>query len=127
MSVVRQVSSFFGVGVVALGADYGTMIALREGFALGPVPSALAGYCVGGLVSYLLNRRHTFETQRSHAEAGWRFAAVMVVGFSLTWLMMQALTEWQHAPYLPARVVTTGIVFVWNFAAHNLWTFSQAG
>ena len=96
-----------------------------SGIGLGAVAAALAGYCVGGLVSYLLNRRHTFDTERTHVEAGWRFFAVMVVGFTLTGFVMQFLVNYLGAPYVPARVVTTGVVFVWNFAAHKLWTFAD--
>jgi putative flippase GtrA len=27
------------------------------------------------------------------------------------------------APYLPAQLVTTGIVLVWSFLANKMWTF----
>ena len=125
MSLHRQLSAFLGVGVVATLTDYGTMIGLRQGFGIGPVVAALAGYCLGGIVSYLLNRRHTFATDRTHVEAGWRFAAVMAVGFTLTGIIMELLTNMLGAPYVPARIVTTGVVFVWNFIAHKLWTFGE--
>ena len=125
MSIHRQISTFLGVGVVATCFDYGTMISLRSGLGIGAVAASLAGYCVGGLVSYLLNRRHTFDTERTHVEAGWRFFAVMVVGFTLTGLVMQFLANYLGAPYVPARIVTTSVVFVWNFAAHKMWTFDD--
>jgi putative flippase GtrA len=27
------------------------------------------------------------------------------------------------APYLPAQLVTTGLVLVWSFLANKVWTF----
>ena len=36
---------------------------------------------------------------------------------------MRLLVERWHAPYLPAQIVTTGLVMVWTFAANRLWTF----
>jgi putative flippase GtrA len=36
---------------------------------------------------------------------------------------MHAFTRWLGAPYLPAQLVTTGIVLFWSFVAHKLWTF----
>ena len=125
MSLPRQITTFFGVGLVSTMADYGTLVLLREVFLVNPVYGSLVGYIVGGVVNYLLNRAHTFSTARDHVEAGWRFASVMVVGFTLTGLFMWVFTEKFAIPYLAARVVTTGIVFCWNFAAHKLWTFGE--
>ncbi len=123
----RQLSTFFGVGLVATVADYGTLVLLREVFGTDPVYGALAGYCAGGIVSYLLNRSHTFETARSHGEAGWRFAVVMAIGFLLTGLLMWLFVNKLALPYILARVIATGIVFCWNFVAHKLWTFADNG
>ncbi|MET0604862.1 MAG: GtrA family protein [Beijerinckiaceae bacterium] len=124
-SIVKQFVAFFGVGVVAIIVHYGTLIGLVEGGGVEPVPAALAGYSVGGVVSYLLNRQHTFRSGRPHVEAGWRFAMVMGVGFTLTLLLMALFVEKLDLPYLPSQVVTTGIVFLWNFAAHKWWTFGR--
>jgi putative flippase GtrA len=77
-------------------------------------------------VSYLLNRRHTYASGRPHAEAGWRFALVATVGFGLTWAIMHGLVERFGAPYLPAQLLTTGIVLVWSFFAHKLFSFGTA-
>ncbi|HWG06120.1 MAG TPA: GtrA family protein [Beijerinckiaceae bacterium] len=126
MSFRRQFSSFFGVSLAAFVVDYGTLVLLRQAFGLDPVWGALAGYIAGGILSYALNRRHTFETDRSHAEAGWRFAVVMAVGFSLTGLFMYLFADRLGVPYIVARLLTTGLVFIWNFLAHRSWTFSAS-
>jgi putative flippase GtrA len=122
--LARQFTAFFGVGLVAAVAHYGLLIALVEGGGLHPVPATLAGYVAGGLVSYALNRRHTYTSRRPHREATWRFALVAFVGFLLTWLFMHAFTIRLGAPYLPAQLVTTGIVMLWSFLAHKAWTFA---
>ncbi|CAA9347556.1 MAG: hypothetical protein AVDCRST_MAG90-2257 [uncultured Microvirga sp.] len=119
----RQFAAFFGVGAVAAVVHYGALIGLVEAMRFDPVPATLVGYVAGGLVSYALNRRLTYASSRPHAEASWRFAAVAAVGFLLTWGVMHALTARLGAPYLPAQLVTTGIVLFWSFAAHKLWTF----
>ena len=118
-----QFAAFFGVGLAAAVVHYGLLVGLVEGGVADPVPATLAGYLAGGLVSYALNRRHTYRSRRPHAEAGWRFAVVALVGFGLTGVLMHALTRSLHIPYLPAQVVTTGIVLLWSFAAHRIWTF----
>ncbi|KLK93767.1 polysaccharide synthesis protein GtrA [Microvirga vignae] len=120
----RQFAAFFGVGLAAAVAHYGLLILLVEGGGYHPVPATLAGYIAGGLVSYVLNRRHTYQSSRPHREATWRFAAVAFVGFLLTWFLMHAFTVWIGGPYLPAQVITTGVVMLWSFLAHKIWTFA---
>ena len=123
--LTRQATRFAGVGVLAAVAHYGVLVGLVEAGGFGPVPATLLGYVAGGLVSYALNRRLTYESERPHAEASWRFALVAGVGFVLTGALMHAFTVWLGAPYLPAQVVTTGIVLFWSFVAHKLWTFRR--
>ena len=122
--LTRQFAAFFGVGLAAALVHYGLLVALVEGGGAHPVPATLAGYVAGGLVSYALNRRHTYESTRPHREATWRFAVVAGVGFLLTWGFMHVFVEWLAAPYFPAQVVTTGIVMLWSFIAHKIWTFA---
>lgn len=123
--VGRQFAAFSGVGVVAAVVHYGLLVGLVEAAGVAPVPATLAGYVAGGIVSYLLNRRLTYASDRPHAEAGWRFAIVAGVGFLLTWGLMHVFTVRMGLPYLPMQVVTTGIVLFWSFLANRIWTFGE--
>ena len=93
---------------------------------MAPAPATLAGYVAGGLVSYALNRRHTYASDRPHGEAGWRFTLVAGVGFLMTFASMSLLHDVLGLHYLPAQVLTTGAVLVWSFLAHKLFTFGKA-
>jgi putative flippase GtrA len=122
--LTRQFTAFFGVGLAAAVVHYGLLIALVEGADIDPVPATLAGYVAGGLLSYRLNRKHTYESDRPHREATWRFALVALVGFLVTWFLMHAFTVWLDGPYLPSQIITTGVVMLWSFMAHRAWTFA---
>jgi putative flippase GtrA len=122
--LARQFSAFAGVGLVAAVVHYGTLIGLVEAGGAGPVVATLAGYVLGGIVSYVLNRRFAFKSDRPHREATWRFALVAFVGFVLTGLFMALFNGRLGIPYLLAQVMTTGVVLVWSFVANRLWTFS---
>ncbi len=126
MSLHRQFSMFVVVGVAAAVVHYGLLIALVEIRGVRPVPATLAGYVAGGVVSYVLNRRHTYRSDRPHEEAGWRFAVVAGVGFVLTSVFMYLLHDLAGLHYLLAQVLTTGVVLVWSFVAHRIWTFGAA-
>ena len=123
MSVFRQLASYASVGVVATLAHYAVLLTLVEGAGWRPVPATLHGYVVGGVVSYLLNRRHTFVSDRSHADAGWRFALVAFAGLCVTFAIMRLFVDIWGATYLPAQVVTTVLVMFMTFAINKAWTF----
>jgi putative flippase GtrA len=125
MNLGRQIAAFAGVGVVAAVVHYGLLIGLFELAGVAAVPATLVGYVGGGIVSYVLNRRHTYASARPHAEAGWRFAAVAGVGFGLTWLCMALLHGRLGLHYLLAQALTTAAVMAWSFLAHKLWTFAR--
>jgi len=122
--VLRQLATFAGVGAIATAAHYAVLIALVEVAGVPAVGAALCGFGVGGVLSYGLNRRHTFQSERRHEDAIWRFAIVAGVGFGLTYLFMTLLVDLGGIPYLPAQAATTGIVMLWGFAAHKAWTFA---
>lgn len=119
----RQFIAFFGVGIVAAIVHFGLLIGLKEIFFYDPVSATLAGYVAGGIVSYVLNRIYTYEAERGHFQAAWRFGAVALVGLVLTYLLMILFHRWLGWHYLFAQVVTTGIVLAWSFLAHKYWSF----
>lgn len=125
MLLSRQISAFVIVGLFAVIAHYGALIALVEIFHWDAVPATLFGYLCGGVASYALNRRHTFESERTHQEAVWRFAAVAGIGFLITGGLMSFFVGKMLIPYLLAQALTTGIVQFWSFLGNKLWTFRE--
>jgi putative flippase GtrA len=71
----------------------------------------------------VLNRRHTFASDRPHQEATWRFALVAGLGFCLTYGFMGLFVDRLEAPYLPAQMVTTALVMFVSFFINRIWTF----
>lgn len=122
-----QFARFVVIGVLAAVVHYGLLISLVENAGWSAVAATRVGYVGGGIVSYILNRAHTFASARSHMEAGWRFSLVAGVGFCINWAMMAWLTEWLRAPYLLAQLVTTATIMFWSFAANKFWTFQDRG
>lgn len=123
MAIARQLARYASVGAVATLAHYAALVALVEGAGWRPVPATLVGYVVGGFVAYALNRRHVFASERSHGEAGWRFALVAFAGFCVTYALMSVFVERWGAPYLPAQVVTTVLAMFVTFGLNRVWTF----
>ena len=125
MSATRQLSRYALVGVAATLVHYAILITLVEAIGWRAVPATLCGYVAGGVVSYLLNRRHTFASDRPHEEATWRFALVAFAGFCLTYGLMHVFVDRLSFPYLPAQVATTLMVMFVTFAINRAWTFGE--
>lgn len=123
MRLARQLAQYASVGAFATAAHYAVLIALVEGAGWRAVPSTLCGYVIGGVVSYILNRRHTFASDRPHRQATWRFALVAFIGFCVTYMLMHLFVDKFGAPYLPAQIVTTVLVMCMSFFVNRNWTF----
>ena len=122
---VRQLAAYVLAGGLTAVAHYGVLIGLVELAHADPVPATLAGFIVGALVSYALNRWMTFDATRSHAQAGWRFALIAAGGFVLTGILMHLFVARAGLPYLPMQLVTTGVVMVFSFLGHKFFSFAD--
>lgn len=121
----RQLATYVLAGGLTAVAHYAVLIGLVELAHVDPVPATLAGFVVGAVVSYSLNRWLTFEATHSHAQATWRFALIAAGGFVLTGILMHLFVARAGLPYLPMQLVTTGIVMVFSFLGHKFFSFAD--
>jgi putative flippase GtrA len=125
VKLAAQFTMFSAVGGVAAIGHYGTLIALSELAGASPVPASLAGFVVGGIISYLLNYRFTFRSTKQHREALAKFLVVAAMGFVLNGATMWLLTDRANLHYLPAQLIATGLVLIWTFSCNRIWTFRE--
>lgn len=121
----RQFLAYAFSGGVTAVAHYALLIALVELGGVDAVAASLAGFALGAVVSYTLNRWLTFEATRTHGEASWRFGLIAFGGFLLTGVLMHLFVKTAGLPYLPMQVVTTLIVMVFTFAGHKFFSFAD--
>jgi putative flippase GtrA len=121
----RQLIAYVFSGGVTAVAHYALLIGLVELGGVDPVPATLAGFVLGAVVSYTLNRWLTFDATHSHAQATWRFALIALGGFVLTGILMHLFVARAGLPYLPMQLVTTGIVMVFSFLGHKFFSFAD--
>ena len=114
---------FLGVGLLATLVQYMVLVAGVELLGAWPVRASAAGFALGAVLNYLLNRSYTFRSQVPHARGALRFVVVVAIGLAANVLFMWLLTGYLGLNYLVSQVLVTGIVMLWNFAAHALWTF----
>jgi putative flippase GtrA len=117
-----QFSKFALAGGAGTAAHYLVLLALVSLAGMPPGRAAFAGAVVGACVVYLLNRRFTFASKRSHAATLPRFALVAALGAVLNGAVVGLLSA-AGVYFLLAQVVATGVILVINFIVSKLWIF----
>jgi putative flippase GtrA len=121
--LTKQFILFALVGLVATITQYFTLMILVECFNITPVVASSCGYLIGGLVSYYLNHRITFQSDKQHHIAAVQFFCVATVGFSINFFLMSIGTHLYHIPYLIMQIISTSTILFWHFLANRFWTF----
>ena len=115
-----MVSSF-----VAFGVDFGIMIFLVEVAHIHYIVSATVGFLVGTTITYLLSILWIFphrRLSRRSVEYGV-FIAIGAVGVGLNDAFLWFFTEQLGVYYIVSRLLSSSIVFFWNFLTRKFLLF----
>lgn len=118
----RQFSRFLAVGVATTAVHYGVLIALVETWGVHPVLGTTAGFIAAVFLSYLLNRRYTFDARPTFGPGLLKYYVSVSIGLVINAGLMAVLTAW-GANYLLAQIVASGAALVWNFFAARFLVF----
>lgn len=121
--LLSQFLKFAAGGAVGTACHYATLVLWVEVLGGAVVPGALAGFCVGALVNYLIARRFVFRSDRPHRAALPRFGLVAATGAAINTGIVAGLSG-AGLHYLAAQVVATVAVLVWNYLLNRAWTFT---
>lgn len=122
-----QFLKFLAVGLAATFAHYACMIMLIEGAKFQPVAATCVGYGVGAIISYCINYKFTFDSDRPHLTTAGRFLLGTLLGFVMNAFLLGFGTSMLRLAYPVAQVGATGIVFFFNFILSKAWTFRKLG
>jgi len=122
-----RIVPFFCVGILSSLVDIGLMYAFTTYLGLWYLTAAAFSYCCGIVVSYLANKYLTFhDTGRKTAAQFATFAAIsvscLIVNLGIVWL---AVTFLSLSP-LMAKILATGIAFLWSYHGQSRFTFRNA-
>lgn len=115
---------FASVGVVNTAIGLAAILALQGLAGWHPFAANAGGYMVGGIVSYLLNRRYTFNSLRMHRQAAPRFAAAMAACFGLNLLCLQLALHVLGWSAIVAQALAVGTYTLAFFGVCRLWVFA---
>jgi putative flippase GtrA len=119
---------FVKYGVVGASNTAITLIVYTVGVELGLTYelALVAGYILGGLNSYLLNRHWTFRAADiAHSRAGGRFALVQGVAIVVNAGLLYVLVHHLHVAKIPGQLILTVPVVLITFFINRKWTFGR--
>jgi putative flippase GtrA len=97
--------------------------------------STFLGNCIGAGVSYFLNKKFTFQSQVSFGRSIWKFAAVILVCYVLSYWAGLVLSRWllalvsvDHAGWADNLAVLIGAGFytISNYVGQRYFAFRES-
>ncbi|MCQ2322502.1 MAG: GtrA family protein [Bacteroidales bacterium] len=120
-----QIVRYFFSGGVAFLVDTGLLYVLTEFCGVYYLVSSIISFSIGLIITYLLSILWVFDNRNMknrYAEFSV-FVLIGVVGLGLTSLFMWFFTDKIGVHYIFSKIITTIIVFVWNFIAKKSLLF----
>ena len=123
--LLRQFSRYVVVGGLAFLIDFGSLYLLTEFAGFHYLISAAVAFLLGLLTNYCLCRLWVFDrrTMESASLEFLIFAVIGIVGLGLNEVIMWFVVEVIHLQYLIGKVISAGIVLIWNFGARKFILF----
>lgn len=121
-----QFIKYVFVGGIAYFVDFVTLFMLTEFFKVFYLISAAFGFIFGLIVNYALSISWVFSKRASNDKRVefLIFSIIGLIGLGLNELIIWFFTEEVHCHYLLSKVVSTIVVFLWNFFARKKILFS---
>lgn len=111
------------VGGIATLADWLALFLLTEWVFNHYLISSVIAFFAGLGVNFLLSKKFVFSGEKNEHSPSTEFAVyaiIGVIGLLLTIGIMNVLTEKLMWHYMVSKIISTVVVFVWNFAARKV-------
>lgn len=124
--VVGQAMKFMAIGLLNVLVDWGIYYALTRWINLNAIPSRIVSSSIALTSSYIWNRLWTFRgSKQAIAQQFIKFVAVNGMGLVWNNLLFALFINVLGIYDLLALVLTTIIVFFWNFGLTKIWAFKD--
>ncbi len=121
--MIKKIVNFGLVGVIATAIEYILLIILKEIFKIDVLIASGIAFTISLLFNYILSIKYVFvdKKEMSKAKEMTGFFITALIGLGINQLMMYVLVDLVSIYYLFAKVISTGIVMVWNFVSRHLF------
>ena len=113
------------VGVVNTTLGYGIIFACMFLLGWGPLPSNVAGYAVGLVASFTLNRRFTFRSQGSAHRDLMRFLLIFAIAWLANFAVLALLVRNGSVHEGVAQLAAGIVYFLLSFILSKYYVFKE--
>ena len=123
--VLLQLFRYTFVGGFAFIVDFGLLFFLTEYAGCHYLFSASLSFLAGLIVNYIISKLWVFDTTsvKNRSVEFILFALIGLIGLGLTELLMWLFTGKFRLFYMSSKILTTVIVYFWNFFARKYIIF----
>jgi putative flippase GtrA len=122
-----QLFRYSVVGGLAFIVDFVTLFTLTEFLKIHYLFSAAIAFILGLIINYILSVKWVFTNRviENQLLEFFLFAFIGIFGLGLNELFLWIFTDVLMIYYLFSKIITTIIVFFWNFFARKLILFNK--
>ncbi len=128
---IKQFLSYFGVGGVAAIVEWLTFF-LMDRIGVPYLLATIIAFIVATLVNWFLGRTFTFKNSAYKDDKAKEiflvfFVSAIGLGFNLIlmYLFVDVIGMNEGLLKTGAKVLSTGIVFVWNYLSRKIWIYKD--
>ncbi len=124
--LIRQFTSYLMVGGGAALVEWSAFALLYLGLDAHYILATFVAFILATFANFLLGKRLTFRKAQSGLNSSQEMAAVYLisaVGLALNMLLMYLQVARLGWPGMPAKIMATGIVLVWNFLMRKIYLY----
>lgn len=120
-----QLFRYTFVGGLAFIVDFGSLYFFTEFLNIHYLISAAIGFLLGLTTNYMLSIVWVFNKRKLESKylEFWIFGLVGLIGLVFNELFIWFFTEHIHFHYLISKIITTLLVYLWNFFARKFILF----
>ncbi len=113
------------VGGVAFIVDMGSLVFFTDVIGIHYLISAIIAFIFGLITNYILSIHWVFNAHKVESKRNefMIFALIGLVGLALNELIIWGMTEGLHVHYTVSKLVSTGLIYFWNFLARRKLLF----
>jgi len=112
-------------GGSAYTIDFLLLIALTEVFGVPVLVSAAISFLIGLIIIYLLSIKWIFQNRirKNTYQEFFIFSFIGIIGLFINETLIWASLLTENLHYTIAKIISAGLVFIWNFSARKLILF----
>ena len=129
---IKQFISYFCVGGVSALVEWVSFFLLGRLLNMPYLPATAMAFIISTTTNWILGRTFTFKNSKLGQKKGKEFLQVFGVSaigllgnLGLMFLFVDVIGMKSELLKTIAKILATGIIFIWNYLARKLWIYRQ--